>query len=167
MALVVVSVGLLGLAKMESLALSSTSVAGVRSVAAGQAANLAAMMHANQDYWQATTLPVPLTISFTSATIPAATACTTSGIHACTPQAMANYDVNLWATNLQKVMPVYLATITCNTTPTTGITVSCAISVSWPENAVAANGFATKGTQQSAASIQASTSPTYILYVQP
>ena len=158
-ALVVVSVGLLGLAKMESLALSSTSVAGVRSVVASQAANLASMMHANQDFWQ-NSIVYP-TKTFTSATIPAAaTACTTPGAAACGPQAMADYDLNLWGTALKAVLPVYSTTITCSLPVLATFTpASCVIMITWPENAVAANA------QQS--NIANLTGPTYFLYVQP
>jgi len=50
-ALVVLSVGLLGVVKLESVAYSSTNVASKRSLAALQAASLAAAMHVNRGYW--------------------------------------------------------------------------------------------------------------------
>ena len=50
-ALVVCSIGLLGLAKMESLALSSEDLSGNRTIAAIEASSLAAMMHADRGYW--------------------------------------------------------------------------------------------------------------------
>jgi len=56
-ALVVCAIGLLGLAKMESLAVASTSVAAARSIAAIEASSLAAAMHANKAYWAAGTAP--------------------------------------------------------------------------------------------------------------
>jgi len=158
-ALIVVSVGLLGLAKMESLALSSTSVAGVRSAVASQAANLAAMMHANQDFWQ-NSIVYPST-TFTSQTIPAAaTVCTTSGAAACVPKSMADYDLNVWGTALKTVLPVYSTTITCSL-PTSTLPVSCVIRITWPENAVAAD------TAQAQGNIGNLAGPDYTLYVQP
>jgi len=62
-ALVVSTVGLLGLAKMEALALSSTSVAGSRSLAAIEASSLAAAMHANPGYWAAGVAQPTITIT--------------------------------------------------------------------------------------------------------
>ena len=50
-ALVVVSIGLLGIAKMQAIAYSSTGVASKRSLAAIEAASLASSMHANRAYW--------------------------------------------------------------------------------------------------------------------
>ena len=50
-ALVVLSVGLLGVVKLESVAYSSTNVASKRSIAALEAASLAASMHVNRGYW--------------------------------------------------------------------------------------------------------------------
>jgi type IV pilus assembly protein PilV len=160
-ALVVVSVGLLGLAKMESLAVSSTTVAGVRSVVAGQAANLAAMMHANQDFWQNSIVYTAKT--FTSSTIPVAGAvCKTSGNGACSPQAMADYDLNVWATALQQVLPYYSATITCTAPVGTAVPASCVIRITWFDNAVAMT------TQQANGVAAVSALPTYYtLYVQP
>jgi type IV pilus assembly protein PilV len=62
-ALVVSTVGLLGLAKMEALGLSSTSVAGSRSLAAIEASSLAAAMHANPGYWAAGIAPPSIVIT--------------------------------------------------------------------------------------------------------
>jgi type IV pilus assembly protein PilV len=162
-ALVVVSVGLLGLAKMESLAVSSTTVAGVRSIVAGQAANLAAMMHANQDFWQNPIVYTSKTI--TSTAIPTATACTTSGTTACGPQAMADYDLSVWATALKQVVPYNSTTITCNVPLGTATPASCAIQITWFDNAVA---MTTQQANATTGVTAVSARPTYYtLYVQP
>src|SRR5262249_20277585 len=50
-ALIVMSVGLLGVAKMQALALSSTGNARIRSLAALEAASFASTMRADRDYW--------------------------------------------------------------------------------------------------------------------
>jgi type IV pilus assembly protein PilV len=156
-ALVVVSVGLLGLAKMEALSLSSTSVAGVRSITAGQAANLAAMMHANQDFWQ-TPIVYPLTTITSSNNPYAGATCTVAGSNSCTPTQMANADLNLWAQGLAAVLPVYSATVKCSTV----LPISCVIQITWSDNAVAMN------TQQSQGTANLAALPTYYtLYVQP
>lgn len=50
-ALIVICVGLLGIAKLEALMLSSTGTSRLRSLVALQAASLSASMHADRDYW--------------------------------------------------------------------------------------------------------------------
>jgi type IV pilus assembly protein PilV len=161
-ALVVVSVGLLGLAKMESLALSSTTVAGVRSVVAGQAANLAAMMHANQAFWQN---PIVYTsTTFDSSAIPAlAKVCRTSGAGACVPKEMADYDLNVWATALKGVLPFYSTKIACSVPAAPLTPASCVIQITWFDNAVAMTTQQTIGTIAAVAARPT----TYALYVQP
>jgi type IV pilus assembly protein PilV len=154
-ALVICAVGLLGLAKMESLALSSTSVAGSRSIAAIEASSLAAAMHANPGYWSAGFAPATTIVSAAS-NFSAAGPCLTPGAGSCIPSAMAFYDLQQWAIALAAVLPAYLATITCSTA---GFPITCTIQIQWTENAVAANATQTQ--------IGALAAPTYVLYVQP
>jgi type IV pilus assembly protein PilV len=175
-ALVVCAIGLLGLAKMESLAVSSTKVAGARSLAAIEASSLAAAMHANPAYWSAglaPAAPAQTTVTVTgSATAPVATfaspdsvlagaataaACNTPGSGSCAPNAMAAYDLQTWAQSLGQVLPGSFATITCSTLDLNPVT--CTIEIQWTENAVAVN-----ASQSNLANLQNST---YILYVQP
>jgi type IV pilus assembly protein PilV len=155
-ALVITSIGLLGLAKMESLALSSTSVAGSRSIAAIEAASLASAMHANAGYWAAGLAPATTTVNAAN-NFSAAVPCLTAGTSSCVPAAMASYDLQQWAAALQAVLPGYLATITCTTT--VGIPVTCTIQIQWVENAVAGNSQQTN--------IGSLAQPTYVLFVQP
>src|ERR1700690_488098 len=154
-ALVICAVGLLGLAKMESLALSSTSVANSRSLAAIEASSIAAAMHANPGYWSAGFAPATTIVSAAN-NFSAAAPCMTAGAGSCIPSAMAFYDLQQWAIALAGVLPGYVATITCSTA---GFPVTCTIQIQWTENAVAAN---SKQTQ-----IGALATPTYVLYVQP
>ena len=165
-ALVVVSIGLLGLAKMESLALSSTNVAGSRAIAAIEASSLASAMHANPGFWAAGKAPAIATISYTGTTYTITdtsgnsglatvqTACSTSGTNSCTPPQMAAYDFQQWAFDLSRVLPAPLGTVTCSTT---GFPVVCNVKIEWAENAVAGD----------AAQTTALKPPTYTLYVQP
>jgi|HubBroStandDraft_6_1064221.scaffolds.fasta_scaffold87472_2 type IV pilus assembly protein PilV len=157
-ALVVSTIGLLGLAKMEALAMSSTGVASSRSLAAIEASSLAAAMHANPGYWQAGTAPASILISGTATTNPyaASPACTLTGTSSCTPQAMANNDLNQWAGAVSQVLPGYLATISCSQA---NFPVTCTIQLQWTENGVAVN---TQQTQMSSL-----VTPTYVLFVQP
>ena len=169
-ALTITAVGLLGLAKMESLAVSSTKVALARSLAAIQASSLAAAMHANPGYWAAGVVPTtPTTVTLSGgaltvvsddpvlAAAATAPACITPGPTSCTPQAMAAYDLQEWAGALQTLLPGSFSTITCSALDTTPVT--CTIQIQWTENAVAANGLQTN--------MNALQTPTYTLYVQP
>jgi type IV pilus assembly protein PilV len=176
-ALVVCAIGLLGLAKMESLALSSTNIAGSRSIAAIQAASLAAAMHANPGYWANGFAPASFTVSYSGttplisdaglATVPAAP-CTTAGTTSCLPPVMAAYDVQAWASALYAVLPAYFATVTCYTG---GFPVTCTITIQWTENAVASNAQQTNMANISnvgaGSSANAQSLPTYTLFVQP
>jgi type IV pilus assembly protein PilV len=169
-ALVVCSIGLLGLAKMESLALVSTNVGGARSIAAIQASSLAAAMHANRGYWAAGTAPAAVTVTIASGVVtitdPTNTlstvgpACLAPGAAACTANQMAAYDLQNWATALETLMPVSFVTISC--TITTATPVTCTIQIQWAENAVALN-----QQQQAANTLSTLGLPTYVLYVEP
>ncbi len=166
-ALVVCALGLLGLAKMESLAVVSTAVASSRSLAAIQASSLAAAMHANRGYWAAGLAPASTTVTVSSAAtaivsgdpllaaIPAVP-CLVPGALSCSANQMAAYDLQQWALALQNLLPGSFSTVACTTV---GIPVTCTIQIQWTENAVAANAQQTN--------INALQTPTYVLYVQP
>jgi type IV pilus assembly protein PilV len=157
-ALVVSTIGLLGLAKMEALAMSSTGVASSRSLAAIEASSLAAAMHANPGFWQAGTAQASYTISGTATTNPyaASPTCTLTGASSCSVQAMAFNDLNQWAGAVSQVLPGYLATIACSQA---SFPVTCTIQLQWTENGVAVNAQQTQ--------MNSLVTPTYVLFVQP
>ena len=64
-ALLVVSIGLLGIAKMQALALSSTGSAKMRSLASIEAASLASTLHADRAYWSSLPVAVTATVGST------------------------------------------------------------------------------------------------------
>jgi type IV pilus assembly protein PilV len=154
-ALIVCSVGLLGLAKMESLALVSTNVANSRALAALQASSLAAAMHANRGYWATGQAPATTIVDATAANnFSTATNCLAAG--SCSPSQMRAYDLKEWGAALAPLLPGYVGTINCSVG---GLPVTCTIQIQWVENAVAANA------QQTA--ISGLQTPTYVLYVEP
>ena len=63
-AVVVICIGLLGIAKMQAMALSNTNMSRQRSLAAIEAASIAASMHSNRQYW-AGTIVTPFNVSIT------------------------------------------------------------------------------------------------------
>jgi type IV pilus assembly protein PilV len=179
-ALIVLSVGLLGIARMQTFALSSTSVSSKRSLAAIQAAGLAALMHENRGYWtvgevagsvytmKGSTVNSAITIggvSYAWSGAPALLAAGFSCSSACSPTQMAAYDLQTWATNLNKVLPNASVLIQCGTVTPVG----CELTISWAENAVgvtkeesdAAAAAATAGTP---AALQV---PTFTIYIEP
>jgi len=155
-ALVVSTVGLLGLAKMEALAMSSTGVASSRSLAAIEASSLAAAMHANPGYWQAGIAPASIVISNASNPYAAAAPCTVTGASSCTPAAMAANDLNQWSGAVNQVLPGYLATIACSQV---NFPVTCTIQLQWTENGVAVSAQQTQ--------MSGLVPATYVLFVQP
>lgn len=171
-ALVVLCVGLLGILKLEAAAVSSTTVASQRSLAALEAASLAASMHVNRGYW---TNPDPsnatIQITGTTPTVTAgapnlATALAsvqvcTSTTTPCSVTNMAAYDLQQWAKVLQPMLFNYKALISCGAvTP-----VSCIINITWNENAVAINDQ--EAAAQKANPTAAFENPSYTLYVEP
>jgi type IV pilus assembly protein PilV len=170
-ALVVLCVGLLGVLKLEAAAVSSTTVAAKRSLAALEAASLAASMHVNRGYWtnndaqtaiitvQGTTATVTQGAPNLANSLAAAPACTATP---CAVTDMAAYDLAQWATfGLQPLLQNYTATVTCgNVTP-----VSCIINITWSESAVAIN--TQEATQQVSNPTASFENPSYTLYVEP
>lgn len=165
-ALVVMSVGLLGIAKMQAVALSNTTVSSSRALAAIEAASLAASMHENRAYWN-TTAPITPTISVQGTTVtnlpvnPAPTCLDVTT--ACTPIKLAAYELQQWANQLASLLPNDQVTITC--TQTASAPVNCVIQITWSEKSVALNSQA----QDQAMSVTNAgiNDPTYELYVEP
>lgn len=67
-ALIIVAVGLLGIAKMDALVLSNSGISRQRALIALEAQSLAATMHADRDYWGSA--PNGLTVTITPNTGP-------------------------------------------------------------------------------------------------
>jgi type IV pilus assembly protein PilV len=160
--LIIIAVGMLGLAKIQALAYASTGVASQESIAALQASSLASAMRADRSYW--TTVTTPYWYSSpasgtpnTDATLANTYVCTLGGANApCTPVQVAAYDLKSWLTSLGGVLPNPTATINCPT-PAAGAQLGCWIQITWAEENVAVN---SNGNGVLAP-------PTYTLYVVP
>lgn len=165
--LVVVSVGMLGVAKLQAAAMAETGVARTRSLMTFQAEALAAMMRSNKGFWQSST-------AFTqSITIPAGTGAFTGGTGfvqptttdhtcnspatACTTANLAYDDLTTWKTNFSKAFPAASGTITCSGSAT--LPETCDITLSWAERTVAVNRTTALGTSSNTANL--------VLHVQP
>ena len=175
-AVVVICVGLLGIAKMQALALSNSNTSRLRSLAALEAASLAATMHANRLYWAATA-PQSVTLNAgaiassdavlaaqASADLGNLNACvgTSAGGAQCTAANLAAHDLANWVSSLAGLLPNPSAAIACGgNAPAT-----CTIQISWTERAVAIN--QQEALQEASAPGAAQfENPTYQLYVEP
>jgi type IV pilus assembly protein PilV len=179
-AVLVISVGLLGIAKMQALALSSTGTARMRSIAALEAASLASAMHADRAYWSAITkiqtvnvTAATSSIAPTDATLVAPTGLCTFSASTTTPcatsAALAAVDLTYWAQDLNKTLPQNATgLITCSAGTATA-PVYCTIELDWTENVVALNTSTstTATTAQTQAALTAVAKTQYILSVEP
>ena len=170
-ALIVISLGLLGVAKMEALSLSSTTVASMRALAAIEASSLASAMHVNRGYWtkadvssaaiavQGAAVAVTAGAPLLAGALAAPPDCTQAPAAPCSVANLAAYDLQVWANALNTMLPNETATIVCsNLTP-----ISCTVTITWSENAVAVNA------QEAAAANPAAAfeNPSYTLYIEP
>jgi type IV pilus assembly protein PilV len=160
-ALVVISVGMLGIAKMQALALASTGTAKIRSLAAIQAASLASTVRADRAYWSAITNTVTVgflngAVAATDGALTVSPNCLASG--GCTAVSdMTAFDLKDWATSIAAQMPNQ-SSLVCTGPATATVPVTCKIQINWSENRVAVN-------TQSAAELPLATQ--YTLYVEP
>jgi type IV pilus assembly protein PilV len=193
-AVVVICIGLLGIAKMQALALSSTTTSRLRALAAIEAAGLASAMHSNRQYWAGATPPATTTFNAggtgqfasTDAVLQAAAngalpvgLNAPDSIQTCVGTAnatatcggvagavnLAAFDLARWAASLNALLPNPQSTISCAFIAGGPAPPSCTIAIAWSERAVAIN------QQQVAAEAANGTSsienPAYLLYVEP
>jgi type IV pilus assembly protein PilV len=189
-AVVVICVGLLGIAKMQAMAVSTTNMSRQRSLAAIEAASFAAAMHTNREYWGNFAVPFNVTVSNTpnvavASSDPALQAQTTNdlaALGACVavnngpacnvPVNLAAYDLARWWTSVSQLLPSPLTVnVNCpGTTPANPQPVSCTITITWFEKSVAMN--ANEAAQEAAAhpagtASSLSEQPVFTLYVEP
>jgi type IV pilus assembly protein PilV len=168
-AVIVICIGLLGIAKMQALALSNSNTSRLRSLAAIEAASFAASMHSNRNFWANATVDYTVTpaavtsndgatVAIANAELGNPTGCENAVM--CAPQNIAAYDLARFAFDLSALLPNPVATIHF-AVPGPGINAppSFTIEIQWSENAVAMTTAQTAGTL--------TVNPNYKLYVQP
>jgi type IV pilus assembly protein PilV len=127
-------------------------------------------MRANRDYWTTQGATAIQTITTSLGTVNASTDATLTTITNCngvtcnSPNKVAAYDLQSWATALNSALPGSSSTITC-TPPTlatpaepAGYPIGCTIQITWTERNIGLN-TQSQGTTMAA--------PTYTLYVEP
>lgn len=160
-ALVVISIGLLGIAGMQALGVMQSNQSRLRGLAAFQAASMVNLMRANPAYWQSggnfstdpgnpTALTVDSQGNLTGIT---AGTCDTN---ACTAAQMAGWQVQQWGQSLS-VLPGGNGTVQC--AAPVGSNVACNVTVNWTENQAK--------TLTSTATTAAATPQSYVLTVTP
>lgn len=158
-AFAVISIGLLGVAKMQSVALNSTRNSNSRSLAAVFGASAASTMFANQAYWRNGSPTSSVTVTkdvLTDATLAANSVdCFNSQ---CTPSQLASYDLRDWGRSLAALLPSGSGQINC--AQPTGSPVTCNVQISWREKLIAIN-------QSTVATDNAPSTQTFTLLVQP
>jgi len=166
-AVVVICVGLLGIAKMQALAVSNTATARLRAMAAFQAASLASIMHSNRNFWAsaAAVADSPITVTIPAGTTALAgitfapagfasptvtdTQCivtTSSPLPACDLTAgeatLAGMDVTRWGEGMLGLLPNLTTTIVCQGAIQPA---SCTIQMQWTETTGAISTSETSG----------------------
>ena len=168
--LVVVSIGLLGVAKLQAAAIAETGVARTRSLMTFQAEALAAAMRANKAFWQSSTAYTQSIVIGAGGTVtpnpvtlvqPTTSGNTCTGTSACSAANMAYDDVNTWAAAFGQRFPTATGSIVCTGSATTPET--CDITLSWSERSVAIN----RTTAAAAVSGVMQSTSNMVLHVQP
>ena len=169
--LAIVSVGLLGVAKLEAAAVAETSVARTRSLMTLQAEALAAAMRSNEAFWQSSTAyrqnvtiaggtfaqrPVTMTQVGSNGG-------TCLGILTCTAAQQAYDDLSAWAAAFGAQFPTATGSVVC--AGSASVPESCDITLSWTENAVAINRSTMAAANGANGAVQSAAS--MVLHVQP
>jgi type IV pilus assembly protein PilV len=143
-ALIIICVGLLGIAKLQALMLSNTGASRMRALAALEASSIAATMHADRDYWAGT--PAATTtvndtaaakgVTSTDSNLQTTPDCTSTGSDApCSSVKVAAFDLQNWLNDMYVTLPASTSMIVC----APNIVVTCTVTITWQENVVASN----------------------------
>lgn len=149
-ALVVISVGLLGVAKVSALTIGNSRVSGSRSLGAIFLGSISSAMHANTAYWQVPRA-APLSLTITGSTVSGDSslngsvecAFLVSAPTKCAPGDMAAYDLRQWGASLQQ-LPGGFGQINCtNVAP-----VTCTLTIWWNEKYIASTAATALGPEK-------------------
>lgn len=130
-AVVVLSIGVLGMASLQFASLRSNQQSYQRSQATALVSSLLDRMRANQAV--AATGAYALAVSTTPTAV--TTDCATVS---CTPAQLAVYDLSTWHTTLTQTLPSATASITCSVTPCRAGATQI-VTVLWDENRTGAS----------------------------
>jgi len=136
-ALLIIMIGLLGVAGMQALAIHNSTQAHIRSLASLDAHSLASEMRANRAYWADTALAPPSITIAASGVSPMPATYTDCSTADCTAAQSAAYSLTNWAKVLNTLPTGSMATIT--RAPITGTAPSgYLITLKWSEKTMKA-----------------------------
>ena len=191
-AVVIICIGLLGIAKLQAMSLSNSTMSRQRAIAAIEAASLASSMHSNRNFWASQNLGLEILVAPGGAVsiptpnpgpagfqasittdIASGGPCIGNGsaVAACpNPQDLAAFDVaRWWANSLKLLLPNAQADVLCPIVPAgTLAPASCTITITWTEKSVGMN--AQEAAQEAAnpnGNASNSEKPSLTLYVEP
>lgn len=153
-ALVVISIGLLGIAAMQASAITSTHSSQIESLVSIEARSLADAMQVNTTYWHGGSYPnTPFTVSVAAGVTTVSDSTLNTPVDckatACTAIQLAAYDVQTWGTQLNAQVPGAVGNIACQAAAPT----ECTITVTWKQKASVATN---KGTESTATPVSMS-----------
>ncbi len=130
-ALVIIALGLLGVAGIMALAMNNNGTARTQSLAAIEASNLYTAMLANPAYW----LNGPGATTTQTAPTSSSTSCNGT---VCSPAQIANQDLSNWGYSIAQTLPNGTGSVACaqsagpaQNSPQTTL---CTIDIQWQEN---------------------------------
>lgn len=124
-ALVVISVGLLGIASLQAASISRAHISNVQSLAAIQAQNIVARMLANPEALPPNSAYAEYETTSAKAEAAAATSCDSV---VCKPAEMAQYDLHQWGRRLKDILPQGDGKVACDSDP-----LRCTVTIKWQE----------------------------------
>lgn len=119
--LIIILLGVLGMAGMQMLAINNTQIARTHSLAAILASSLVAEMQVNEPYWSISTTST--TVTGTNGGLWSDTTLGDSGLNgltvdcktaACARNEMAAFDLKAWGKDVATLLPTGTGTVTCN-----------------------------------------------------
>ncbi len=165
--LFIVSVGMLGLVKLEAAGVSESHVSRMRSLMTYQAESLAGLMRADRGYWASTgSTFTTFNYSGSAPTFPttansSSADCTSSSV-VCKPSEMAYADLKAWTDAFGTAFPGATLSIACSAASggcasATTTPASYDITLTWTEKTVASN----------RSSVGSTSTVSMVLHVQP
>ncbi|QTD46267.1 type IV pilus modification protein PilV [Ottowia testudinis] len=173
--ILVVAIGLLGLAKMQALALVGASTSNNRTLVAAHTASLAAAMHANRAYWGAFAADTTISSDAAEITGPPASVpaekCKGTGtdkVRKCTPAQFAAVDLDAWVKSMNAALPGFKSQIVCTRLIAANppavpraVPSRCMVTVNWNER------YANAGKSTAIDSAATGGERTFIVHIQP
>ncbi|MGH8161042.1 MAG: type IV pilus modification protein PilV [Gammaproteobacteria bacterium] len=136
-ALLVIAIGVLGVAGLQAASVYRTHTGAVNSLAAVEAQSIAARMIANPGAFPADGSESDYNTTDAVAVALPSPSCTAA---ACTSAEMAQYDLHQWGSQLAQDLPQGQGAIACQSTPP-----QCRVKITWQQKQMAASAGSSKG----------------------